>query len=446
MEKRYIVGMFAGLTIAGMSMGQSHAMINQTAEVAAHSLNLRSLNKHDLKIGTLYKGDKVTIIKDLENGFVHVRTSRGMEGKCAKSYLKVANSMNSASLNTSVKKKVKGTDEVNIRSGAGTNYSKIGTLANGTIVNVIEVQGEWNRIKFSNGKIGYCSGRYLETVTGNSVTNSSVNVIAKKKVAGTDKLNVRSGAGTSYSKIDEILAGATVEVLESKGGWSKVRYGNGKIGYCSERYLTSLTSTATSQNTNKKYNNVVSSFSTKYSTGSNRANNVELAARKINGFVIKPGQTFSFRQAVGGITAANGFLSAPVMANGQISGNGIGGGVCQVSSTIYASALKAGLTNIQARTHSGKVAYMPAGVDAVISSTSDLKIKNTYKEDVVIYASYSGGTLTVKFCSVNPLLDGKRYEITTRAASGGKQVELRLLEKKGIFSKVVYTRTSNYVR
>lgn len=149
---------------------------------------------------------------------------------------------------------------------------------------------------------------------------------------------------------------------------------------------------------------------------------------------------------LGPITTSNGFVDAPIMVNGVVSQNGVGGGVCQVSTTLYVAALKSGLTDIVSRNHSGRVGYVPDGTDAVISGSQDLVIRNTYDEDIMISSYCTNGKLVVEFKSANSLLKGKTYDLRTTPSNGGLTVKLRVVEVDGANEKVVYTRTSNYVK
>lgn len=141
--------------------------------------------------------------------------------------------------------------------------------------------------------------------------------------------------------------------------------------------------------------NVIGTCTTEYDATVPRAVNVELAAARINGVVVQPGQSFSFSSTILPRTAANGYVVAPIYISGTV-GTGIGGGVCQVSSTLYAAMLHAGLPATQRYPHSLPVTYLPAGYDAAIAGTSkDLKFTNTFSQPLLIQASASGGTLTV---------------------------------------------------
>ncbi len=135
-------------------------------------------------------------------------------------------------------------------------------------------------------------------------------------------------------------------------------------------------------------------YSTEYNADIPRATNVKLAAGNVNGTVVAPGQTFSANKAIGPRTTSNGFVEAPVFINKQHA-TGIGGGVCQVSSTIYAAMKTAGITASERHPHSLPVNYLPAGWDATISGNAlDLKFVNKYDKNLVVYETANNGILT----------------------------------------------------
>ncbi len=121
---------------------------------------------------------------------------------------------------------------------------------------------------------------------------------------------------------------------------------------------------------------VVASYETFYGGIANRIHNVELVAHLIDGKLIAPGATFSFNRATGERTAAKGFLEAPVIINGELE-TGLGGGVCQVSTTVFNAAYEAGLP-ITARTnHALYISHYPLGRDATVDYPDvDLKFVN----------------------------------------------------------------------
>lgn len=141
--------------------------------------------------------------------------------------------------------------------------------------------------------------------------------------------------------------------------------------------------------------NVIGTCTTYYVANVPRANNVELAASRINGVVIQPGGSFSFSSTILPRSRANGYVVAPIFVSGKKS-TGVGGGVCQVSSTLYASMVYAGLPATERHPHSLPVDYLPKGLDATIAGNYlDLKFTNIYSQPLMIQASASGGTLTV---------------------------------------------------
>ncbi|MCI5874342.1 MAG: VanW family protein [Clostridiales bacterium] len=141
--------------------------------------------------------------------------------------------------------------------------------------------------------------------------------------------------------------------------------------------------------------NVIASYTTSYEDDVPRVTNVELAARRINGVVVQPGGNFSFSATILPRTAANGYVQAPIYVSGK-TGVGTGGGICQVSSTLYAAMVNAGLPATERHAHSLPVDYLPAGLDATIAGNyMDLKFTNTFSQPLLIQAYAEGGTLTV---------------------------------------------------
>jgi len=130
-----------------------------------------------------------------------------------------------------------------------------------------------------------------------------------------------------------------------------------------------------------------------------RTNNIDLATKAINNYVIFPGETFSFNKVVGKRTASKGYLKAPVIVRGEFSED-IGGGICQVSSTLFNAVDSAGLKIIQRFSHTRKVPYIPPGRDATVSWYGpDFVFKNTYKEPVLIRAKTLGHLLIINLYS-----------------------------------------------
>lgn len=155
---------------------------------------------------------------------------------------------------------------------------------------------------------------------------------------------------------------------------------------------------------------VLASYHTQYTPG-NRGHNITLAAGKLNGTLVKPNDIFSFNDTVGLRTAAAGYKVAGVILDGQLA-DGIGGGVCQVSSTLYNAVLLAGLTPTARTSHALPSAYCPPGLDATVADGQiDLQFRNQLAHSVYLLTNADGHTLTV-------------YILGTRADLGGKTIRL----------------------
>ena len=121
---------------------------------------------------------------------------------------------------------------------------------------------------------------------------------------------------------------------------------------------------------------VVGGYETTYGGDANRLHNVRLVARLIDGTLIAPGKTFSFNQTTGERTADKGFLEAPVIINGELQ-TGLGGGVCQVSTTVFNAAWEAGLPIVERTNHSLYISHYPQGRDATVNYPDlDLRFVN----------------------------------------------------------------------
>ncbi len=132
------------------------------------------------------------------------------------------------------------------------------------------------------------------------------------------------------------------------------------------------------------------------SGSSNRLSNIRLAASTINGTVLNPGEEFSYNGVVGSRTAARGYLPAPAYSGGRTVQE-VGGGICQVSSSVYYAALKANMKITERHPHMYAVGYLPDGTDATVFYGSlDFRFVNNTNYPIRIDAALSGSTLTVK--------------------------------------------------
>ena len=115
-----------------------------------------------------------------------------------------------------------------------------------------------------------------------------------------------------------------------------------------------------------------------------RYNNVQLATKNLNYYILYPGETFSFNKVVGPRTSERGFRDAPIMSEGGTF-LGPGGGVCQASSTLYNAVVNSKLTIVERHQHARPVGYVPPGMDATVDfAWLDLKFKNDFNHPVVV--------------------------------------------------------------
>jgi vancomycin resistance protein YoaR len=147
---------------------------------------------------------------------------------------------------------------------------------------------------------------------------------------------------------------------------------------------------------------IVGTYTTDFGGVPNRIHNVQLVAHLIDNTLIAPGATFSFNGTTGDRNAAKGFLEAPVIVNGELT-TGLGGGVCQVSTTVFNAAYEAGL-NITARTnHALYISHYPQGRDATVDYPDiDLKFVNDTKAWLLLRTFVSSYSLTVSLYGTNP--------------------------------------------
>ena len=146
----------------------------------------------------------------------------------------------------------------------------------------------------------------------------------------------------------------------------------------------------------KLFETSLGSYSTSYGTSTaNRCANIARAASLINGTVVAPGEVFSFNDTVGHRTKENGFYTAKEYVDGQ-SVDGIGGGTCQVSSTLYSAVLYADMNIVERLNHMMTVGYIPLGQDATVADGGvDFKFRNSSDYPVKVSAYTSGATITV---------------------------------------------------
>ncbi len=197
------------------------------------------------------------------------------------------------------------------------------------------------------------------------------------------------------------------------------------------------------------FDDVLGELTTELNSGIvGRTTNVTLAANKINGMIMNPGDVFSFNQVVGERTVKAGFKEAIIYsANGQEEG--LGGGICQVSSTLYGAVLYADLDVVERKNHKYTVSYAKSGMDATVAfGAIDFRFKNSEKNPIKLVAGRKGNTVTIKILGKKAI--DKKVEITTKAYAKtpfGETIEedpkleagKRVVKQKGITGVTVDT-------
>lgn len=190
--------------------------------------------------------------------------------------------------------------------------------------------------------------------------------------------------GRPYLKIEEEeLFSQAKETLETgKGGSVEIPVSEEKKPNMSDKEA-------------KEINAVLGKYTTHFGGDANRSSNISLAAEKISGTYLKPGGDFSYNRTTGSRSAANGYKEAPVIINGKLE-PGSGGGVCQVSSTLFNAVILSGLEVTQRTCHFSPVSYVPLGRDATVAEgVIDFCFRNHLRHGVYIYAEYAPGSVSI---------------------------------------------------
>ena len=163
---------------------------------------------------------------------------------------------------------------------------------------------------------------------------------------------------------------------------------------------------------------LLSEFSTKYAASNkNRTTNLILAAKKINGTVLMPGETFSYNKVVGARTIQAGYKEAPIYVSGRVE-DGIGGGICQITTTLYNAVVYANLDIVERSNHQFVPSYAGPSRDAtVVYGAIDFKFKNNRDYPIKIACSVSGGIANFKIWGLKSDND---YEVQISSRTTGK--------------------------
>lgn len=180
-------------------------------------------------------------------------------------------------------------------------------------------------------------------------------------------------------------------------------------------------------------------------SSSNRINNIEVAAGHLNNLVVMPGQEISVSDTIKPRTTANGYKSAGAYLNGRTV-PAIGGGICQVSSTVYNAVKNAGLTVLERHPHSMPVHYLPLGLDAAISAGSkDLRFRNDYSAPVILQAYTEGKNLIVNCLVWNHDLNGRTFKLWSKETGSLSAKTYFTTYQDGVEVSTEYVGASHYM-
>ena len=207
-------------------------------------------------------------------------------------------------------------------------------------------------------------------------TNATITLEGDKVVHQPAKVGRKLDVTATMKRLQEQLQEGKVETLE-------LVINESAQPTITDKDLVSITS-------------ILGSFTT-YFDGSNtsRAHNIHLASQKIHQTLIPAGGIFSFNQVVGERTPEAGYDDAPVFMGGRLV-PGIGGGICQVSSTLFNTALLSGMDIVERDTHFAPVSYIPVGLDATVAwGYIDFQFKNPYSHPIYVIAEEGAGYVTI---------------------------------------------------
>jgi len=253
---------------------------------------------------------------------------------------------------------------------------------------------------------------------------------------------------------------AAAVIAASFAGCKEAEYTAGTTTAPTERKTTETTTTRTTENlnttfkesptakiypalnkdTNGNYTHRLAEYTTYYmSSNETRTVNIHNAVDKLNNLKIPAGSTFSFNQTVGKRTVLAGYKEAKVVEGDEFV-DGLGGGICQVSSTVFQAALRANLDITVRACHSLEISYVPLGGDATVQwNSQDFQFKNNTDADLRLSVTASNGTLT---CAVYADKEVKTGNVKVKIKKDKDSYVLT----RTVDGKVNYTTYSKYAK
>ena len=258
-------------------------------------------------------------------------------------------------------------------------------------------------IEFTSSERSISNNVYLFDENVGSLKESEILVKISSLAVKIDTEAIDAAMDGTTWKVTKGKAGKKVNVDKTMDALLNAREGE-KVDLIIEEVIPPVTS-------QKLLDNIVviGDYTTRLlNRGRNRVNNIDLASEKIDYYKLSPGEEFSFNKVVGRRTEAKGYEDAPIIIRtrkGPKKGIAVGGGICQVSTTLYNAAEECGLEMVERHLHSKDVGYVPKGEDATVSyGSADFRFKNSRSHPIMIRTSLGKKTLTVKIIENRNLL------------------------------------------
>lgn len=316
---------------------------------------------------------------------------------------------------------------------------------------------EGNSIILTKGRTGYVvnvdemSKYIIDCVKNHNVNGNSLEIITEEQ--SPKALDIDAIHSEIYKEAsDAYFTQNPYAVYPSENGLDfaiSVEEAKAMLQEDKEEYTIPLKTLYPNVTTNmigqEAFPDLLSSFPTYYSTSDrDRTTNLILAANKINGTVVMPGEVFSYNQVVGERTIAAGYKEAPIYVNGEVV-DGLGGGICQVTSTLYNAVVLANLEIVERSNHQFVPSYVKASRDAtVVYGSIDFKFKNNRNYPIKILCSVNNGVVNFAIYGLKTADD---YEveissrITSQTSSYTNSEAYKILKKNGqIVSQTLLSR------
>ncbi len=305
---------------------------------------------------------------------------------------------------------VTSTTDVNVRSGAGNSYSVLTVMKSGTTTASLGTSGNWIKVNV-NGKTGYVYSKYLTSgSTSSTPSNSGTQSVSKTVYISASSLNVRSGAGTSYSVIGNLKKGNSASVVASTNGWYKIMYGSG-YGYISSKYTTSSAPTTNTTNvapTTSANKTVYTTTSLNVRSGASTSYSVVgvLGSGKAASVVGTSGSWYKIKYGSGYGYISSKYTTSSAPSNGGSTttvtpSNGSGSSIVSYAKSFLGCSYVYGATGPRSFDCSGFTQYVyahfgksiPRNSAAQYSSSKKISKSQLQAGDLIFFSNSTAGTV-----------------------------------------------------